>query len=215
LGDWRPSTIDKSLDAHKLIEYANPKHFVIVCYSVKAKAILFIFGSLLGGFMTYTLNAPATVSAGVATPVSSVITAFSRLATDDQLGLLWVLYENMGRSITPAAPGAARLQFAEGLLAQVRDMPPADQLQFMRDLIERKNTPATRAYGVLTNNTKLAFWYQLAEDMRVGTVIQVPGYYKLSDSASAVFGQITKLDFNQQITVLRQVAISMGVDPIA
>ncbi|WP_278002696.1 orange carotenoid protein N-terminal domain-containing protein [Nodosilinea sp. LEGE 06152] len=152
---------------------------------------------------------------GSATPVSSAIAAFKGLATDEQLGLLWVLYDNMGRAITPAAPGAARLQFAEGLLTQVRTMKPAEQLQFMRDLVEGKSTSATRAYGVLTNNTKLAFWYQLAEDMRTGAVIAVPDYYRLGSDAVAVFGQISKLDFNQQLTVLRQAVVAMGVDPMA
>lgn len=165
--------------------------------------------------MTYTLNAPATVSAGLAAPVSNAISAFQGLATDEQLGLLWVLYENMGRSITPAAPGAARLQFAEGLLAQVKALPHQDQLQFMRDLVNRISTPLTRAYGVLTNNTKLAFWYQLAEEMRVGTVVPVPITYKLDAAGQVVFGQISKLDFNQQITVMRQAVITMGVDPLA
>ena len=165
--------------------------------------------------MTYTSSAPAIASIGAVTPVASAIAAFKSLATDEQLGLLWVLYDNMGRAITPAAPGAARLQFAEGLLAQVRAMVPSEQLQFMRDLVERKSTPATRAYGVLTNNTKLAFWYQLAEAMRAGAVIAVPDYYKLGSDAVAVFGQISKLDFNQQITVLRQAVVSMGVDPIS
>ena len=165
--------------------------------------------------MTYTRSASATTSVGLVTPVSSAIAAFKGLATDEQLGLLWVLYDNMGRAITPAAAGAARMQFAEGLLTQVRAMVPSEQLQFMRDLAECKNTPATRAYGVLTNNTKLAFWYQLAEDMRAGVVIAVPDYYKLSAAAMAVFGQISTLDFNQQITVLRQTVVAMGVDPIA
>ncbi|MEO1067686.1 MAG: orange carotenoid protein N-terminal domain-containing protein [Cyanobacteria bacterium J06638_6] len=165
--------------------------------------------------MTYTVSIPTSPSVGPVTPVSSVTAAFKGLATDEQLGLLWVLYENMGRAVTPAAPGAARLQFAEGLLTQVRTLPPGEQLQFMRNLVERKNTPATRAYGVLTNNTKLAFWYQLAEDMRAGTVIPVPDYYKLGEAALVVFGQLSKLDFNQQITVLRQAVVAMGVDPIA
>lgn len=165
--------------------------------------------------MTYTLNAPATVSAGLATAVAQAIAAFKALTTDEQLGLLWVLYDNMGRSITPAAPGAARLQFAEGLLTEVKAMAPQDQLQFMRDLASQTNTAQTRAYGVLSNNTKLAFWYQLAEEMRAGTVIPVPAYYKLGDAGSRVFGQISKLDFNQQITVLRQAVVGMGVDPLA
>jgi len=165
--------------------------------------------------MTYALNAPATVSADLAAPVSNAISAFKGLTTDEQLGLLWVLYDNMGRSITPAAPGAARLQFAEGLLAQVKALSHNEQLQFMRDLVNRTSTSLTRAYGVLTNNTKLAFWYQLAEEMRAGTVVPVPNTYKLGAAGQAIFGQISKLDFNQQITIMRQAVITMGVDPLA
>ena len=166
--------------------------------------------------MTYTIDTRfKQVSVGFAAPVTNAITAFKGLTVDEQLGLLWVIYENMGRSITPAAPGAARLQFAEGLLADVKAMSPQEQLQFMRDLVANKNTPLTRSYGVLSNNTKLAFWYQLAEAMRTGEVIHVPSFYKLSQSAMAVFGQISGLEFNQQITVLRQAVVNMGVDPLA
>jgi hypothetical protein len=165
--------------------------------------------------MTYTLNAPATVSTGLAAPVSNAISAFQGLTTDEQLGLLWVLYDNMGRSITPAAPGAARLQFAEGLLNQVKGMSHTEQFQFMRDLVNRTSTPLTRSYGVLTNNTKLAFWFQLAEEMRSGTVVPVPPAYKLGAAGQAIFGQISKLDFNQQITIMRQAVITLGVDPLA
>ncbi|NEO51611.1 MAG: hypothetical protein F6K55_49080 [Moorea sp. SIO4A3] len=32
--------------------------------------------------------------------------AIESLSIDDQLGLLWVLYDNMGGLVTPAAPGA-------------------------------------------------------------------------------------------------------------
>lgn len=166
--------------------------------------------------MTYAIDIRSKqVAVGFAAPVTSAISAFKGLSVDEQLGLLWVLYDNMGRAITPAAPGAARLQFAEGLLADVKAMPHQNQLQFMRDLIAKKGTPLTRAYGVLSNNTKLAFWYQLAEAMRTGEVIPVPSFYKLSQPALDVFDKVSRLEFNQQITVLRQAVVDMGVDPIA
>ena len=71
--------------------------------------------------MAYTVDRmiEATGSVGA---VSRVRTAFQRLNTDEKLGLLWSLYTNMGQAITPAAPGAARMQFAAGLLEQVRAM---------------------------------------------------------------------------------------------
>ena len=147
--------------------------------------------------------------------VEAAINAIQQLTTDDQLGLLWTLYGNMGRSITPAAPGAARLQFAAGLLEQVKTMSHPLQLRFMRDLVENNDTPETRAYGVLTNNTKLAFWYQLAVLMDAGEVIPVPEYYRLSEAGLRIFDDISRLEFGQQITVMRQAVVAMGVDPLA
>jgi hypothetical protein len=166
--------------------------------------------------MTYATSTKFTTLQDTArSAVTNAIAAYQQLTTDEQLGLLWKLYQNMGRSITPAAPGAARLQFAEGLIESVKAMPHDQQLQFMRDLVEQKNTSETRAYGVLTNNTKLAFWYQLAVLMDAGDVIPVPSYYKLSDAAIRVFGEISKLEPGQQITVMRQAVVAMGVDPLA
>ncbi|NCS12500.1 MAG: hypothetical protein GPJ08_15785 [Microcystis aeruginosa G13-09] len=33
----------------------------------------------------------------------------------------------------------------------------------MRDLVKKVSNPITSSYGILSLNTKLAFWYQLAE----------------------------------------------------
>lgn len=165
--------------------------------------------------MVYTPETTTLFNTRTGNTIPNTLEAVKRLSVDEQLGLLWVLYENMGRSITPAAPGAARLQFAQGLLEQVKAMPDNEQLKFMRDLVNQTQTPQTRAYGLLSNNTKLAFWYQLAELMRSGDVIPVPRDYKLSEAGITVFGQIAALEFNQQITVLRQIVVNMGYDPLA
>ncbi|ESA32983.1 orange carotenoid protein [Leptolyngbya sp. Heron Island J] len=166
--------------------------------------------------MTFTTSNISQQSFGLAGSVPATLTLFNRLSTDDKLGVLWFIYKEMGNgAVTPAATGAARLQFATGLLGQVKDLSPNEQLAFMRDLVNRARTPMTRAYGVLTNNTKLAFWYQLAEMMKAGDVIGVPSVYKLSPRASEVYSGIVALEFGQQITLLRQSVISMGYDPFA
>ncbi|MDJ0507711.1 MAG: orange carotenoid protein N-terminal domain-containing protein [Crocosphaera sp.] len=146
--------------------------------------------------------------------VTSVTEQFKTLSTDDKLGLLWVAYTEIGRSITPAAPGAARLQFAEGLINQIKQMSEDEQLQAMRDIANKVSTPITRAYGVFTNNTKLGFWYQLAELMESGDVVPVPSYYQLSQPANQTLVAIQSLNFNEQITVLRNAVCDMGVDPL-
>ncbi len=147
--------------------------------------------------------------------VASTVALFNSLSVDDQLAVLWYAYTEMGRSITPAATGAARLQLAEGLLNQIKQMSHAEQLQVMRDLAAKRNTPISRSYGVLSPNTKLAFWYELSELMVKGFVVPMPANYQLSRDGAQVLEALKQLDFSQQITVLRKVVTSMGVDPLA
>ncbi|MEM6610945.1 MAG: orange carotenoid protein N-terminal domain-containing protein [Cyanobacteria bacterium P01_C01_bin.72] len=161
--------------------------------------------------MTYTTNA-ISQSANIFDAVANAQAAFTTLSTDEKLGLLWVIYGNLGGAITPAATGAARVQFIAGLLQEVTSLPQEQQLQFMRDLVNRVNTPLTRAYGTFSNNNKLAFWYQLAEGMTTGKIVPVPSYYNLSNAGSGVFNQIAQLEFGQQITLLRKFVVEMGVN---
>ncbi|MCF4965881.1 orange carotenoid protein N-terminal domain-containing protein [Nostoc sp. CMAA1605] len=166
--------------------------------------------------MTFTSDSASTRLTNIqADAVGSTTAVFQSLSVDDQLAVLWYAYTEMGRSITPAATGAARLQLAEGLLNQVKQMNHAQQLQFMRDLVAQKNTQFTRSYGILTTNTKLAFWYELSELMVKGIVVPVTAEYRISRDASQVLESLKQLDFGQQITVLRKVVADMGVDPLA
>jgi len=158
--------------------------------------------------MTFTSDSASTRFSGAfnyktTDAIPATIAVFKALSIDDQLAVLWYAYTEMGRSITPAATGAARLQLAEGLLNQIKQMSA------------QRNTPISRAYGILSVNTKLAFWYELSELMVKGFVIPVPAGYQLSRDGSQVLETLKELDFGQQITVLRKVVSDMGVDPLA
>ena len=137
------------------------------------------------------------------------------LSVDDQLALLWYVYTQMGRSITPAAPGAARMQFAEGVLNQIKQMSHGQQLEVMRDLAAKRDTPISRSYGIWSVNTKLAFWFELSELMVQGFVAPIPPNYQASGDVEQALESIKELDFGQQITVLRNAVVNMGVDPFA
>jgi len=115
----------------------------------------------------------------------------------------------MGRSITPAA-GAAR-RFAEGLLNQIKQMPEAEQMQVMRDLANHADTSISRSYGYFSVNTKLAFWYELAELMKQGTVAPVPTGYEMSRGVAAVLEAIKKIDPVSKL--LRNTVLDMGFEP--
>lgn len=151
----------------------------------------------------------------VASAVPDTIAKFAQLSAEDQLALLWFAYTEMGITITPAAPGAASMVIADGLLAQIKQMPPMTQTQVMCDLANRVDTPLNRSYASFSMNIKLGFWYQLGEWMAQGLVAPIPPGYKLSPNASAVLQTIRQLDGGQQITVLRNAVVNMGFDPNA
>jgi Orange carotenoid protein, N-terminal len=62
---------------------------------------------------------PSTLSADA---VPALTARFNQLSAEDQLAWTWFTYLEMGKTITVAAPGAASMQFAEGTLAQIRQM---------------------------------------------------------------------------------------------
>jgi membrane protease subunit (stomatin/prohibitin family) len=123
---------------------------------------------------------PGTLSADA---VPATIARFNQLNAEDQLALIWFAYTEMGTTITIAAPGAASMVFAEGLMNQIRQMSQIEQSQAMCDLANRADTPVCRAYAGFTANIKLGFWYQLGEWMEQGIVAPIPEGYKLRSCA--------------------------------
>lgn len=153
---------------------------------------------------------PNTLSADV---VPAITARFKLLNAEDQLALIWYAYLEMGRTITVAAPAAARMQFAEGVLNQIKAMGFEEQSQVMCDLANRADTPIGRAYSIWSVNIKLGFWYQLGEWMAAGLVAPIPEGYQLSANAAAVLRSLQGVEQGQQITLLRNFVVDMGFDP--
>lgn len=138
--------------------------------------------------------------------------ALKNLSVDEQLGLLWFVYEAMGKAVTPAAPGASGSEIAQGLFNQVQPLSYEEQLQVMRDIASKANTQLSRMYGSFSPETKLAFWYFLALGMDDGTIVPMPPNYQLSQEANVLLGRIENLDFQQQIDFLRGAVLEMGAE---
>ncbi|MEM6610942.1 MAG: orange carotenoid protein N-terminal domain-containing protein [Cyanobacteria bacterium P01_C01_bin.72] len=163
--------------------------------------------------MTFTTD--RSTYSNIFAAVPQAVEAIESLSIDDRLGLLWAIYENMGGLVTPAAPDATiRIKLLGGLIFEVANLSDEEQLQFLRDLVARANNPLTRAYGTLSSNNKLAFWYQLAEWMRSGEIISTPEGFQLSAPATAILKKVVALEFNQQIAVLRLIVGKMGINPL-
>ncbi|MFO7630475.1 MAG: orange carotenoid-binding protein [Prochlorococcaceae cyanobacterium] len=153
---------------------------------------------------------PDTLSADV---VPAVTARFRLLNAEDQLALIWFAYLEMGTTITIAAPGAARMQFAEPVLNKIKAMSFAEQSQLMCDLANRIDTEVGRIYATWSVNIKLGFWYQLGQWMADGIVAPIPEGYQLSANAASVLGSVKGVDQGQQITLLRNFVEDMGYDP--
>ncbi|MCP9774884.1 orange carotenoid-binding protein [Cyanobium sp. WAJ14-Wanaka] len=153
---------------------------------------------------------PETLSADV---VPAITARFLLLNAEDQLALIWYAYLEMGTTITVAAPGAARMQFAEPVLNQMKAMSFAEQSQVMCDLANRSDSEICRTYSCWSVNIKLGFWYQLGEWMAAGLVAPIPEGYNLSANASAVLNSVKAVEQGQQITLLRNFVVDMGYDP--
>ena len=146
--------------------------------------------------------------------ISQAVQSLQSLDVDDQLGLFYVIYKEMGKSITPAAPGASTVgtDVAEGLFNQIKEMSHEEQLQLQRDLINKADNEYTRMYGSMSETTKLLVWYRLAQGMDEGTIIPMPSDYKISEQADQIFNQIKGMEFQQQITLFRDYVGPMGAE---
>jgi hypothetical protein len=144
------------------------------------------------------------------------IKIFQRLGVDEQLAWLWYTYKQMGHFVTPAAPGAAASEIAQGLYRQVADLAHHEQLAVMRAIA--RNEPSNqiaREYGALSDNTRLAFWLYLARGMDEGTIIPTPNDYALSPDGRDLLAAVETMAFESQITLLRGAVQAMGAQPLS
>lgn len=146
--------------------------------------------------------------------VKQALEQFASLSVDDKLGVFYYIYEAMGESVTPAAPGAADLELATGFFREFDAMPQgAQQLEAQRAIVQGDDSPISVEYGKLSDKNKLAVWYVIAQRMGKD-VIGIPDDYKLSDISQQNLTTLKQLEFEQQITFLEDIAARMGKETI-
>lgn len=146
-----------------------------------------------------------------------VVKAFANLGTNEKLALLYYIYKKMGGSITPAEPEAADPNLAPILLGDFFNLLDDDQLAVMRDIVNQSDTEYSRDYGALKENNQLMVWFAWAQAMG-DTVVGMPSGYQATRPVNEALTQIEALDFEEQMSVLREVAADMGhtnVKPVA
>lgn len=161
-----------------------------------------------------TSNQESTQSSTRSDAAKNVVQAFDALGTDEKLALLYYVYKKMGDSITPAAPTAANPEMAPQLLGEAfYDLSDDEQLNVMRSIVNREDTQLSRAYGALTQNNQLVVWYAWAIAMG-DQVVDLPQGYQATSAVNKALSQIEGLDFEAQISMLREVASEMGYSEV-
>jgi hypothetical protein len=159
--------------------------------------------------MTYTQTSDPVIR--------ECVQSWQKLNVDEQLALFWFIYEEMGDSITPAAPAASTVspEIAEGLFNQVLELSHEEQLQIQRDIINKVDNQLSREYGALSDTTKLLSWYRLAQGMDNSRIIPMPPGYQLSSASQELLNKIKELPFEKQINLFRDYVSPMGAQPKA
>jgi hypothetical protein len=147
--------------------------------------------------MSYTQSPPAQYAE-----------LFRNLSIDNQLAVLWHLYVKMGGSERPGDPEGTAPDTSEGLFNKVKDKSHEEQLQIMRDLLTPSSTDIRQEYDALSNNTKLAFWYRLAQGMEKSMIVQVPSDFHPSAQAQELLSILEPVGFELQYVFLRDALLA-------
>ncbi len=156
-----------------------------------------------------TASYDKTISQAQSNETQSLVDAFNALDTDAKLAWFYLVYKKMGDSITPAAPAATDPELAPKLLGEYFDLSDDEQLAIMRDIVNRKDTEYSRAYGAIKENNQLLVWYAWAVAMG-DKVVGLPATYQPSKAINDLVSEIEGLDFDEQISVFRTIAGEMG-----
>jgi hypothetical protein len=139
--------------------------------------------------------------------------ALQHIPVDEQLTLLWEIYTKLGKSITPAAPGAASSAIAESLCNQLKELSHDEQIKAQQDIASGADTLLSREYGSLGDDTKLAFWYYVGVGMEDGSIAPLPAGAELSEASKKLLTELEGMDFGKQISFLRGSVLLMGAEP--
>ncbi|WP_052050832.1 orange carotenoid protein N-terminal domain-containing protein [Leptolyngbya sp. KIOST-1] len=134
---------------------------------------------------------------------------YDALSVDDKLALLYYIYEAMGGSITPAAPESADPELAEPLIEALFDLSEEEQLEAMRKVVRKDHSEISERYGGLSANNQLLVWYGWAKAMG-NQIVGMPSDYQAEGPVNDILSAIKGLEFQSQISLLREAATQMG-----
>ncbi|MGB7485883.1 MAG: orange carotenoid protein N-terminal domain-containing protein [Phormidesmis sp.] len=135
--------------------------------------------------------------------LADYVTKFRSCSTDDKLAILWRIYTHIGEERLENSDDNKESDSSLKLYNKLKEKSQDEQLQFMRDVVSRKDNDITSEYHQLSDTTKIATWYRLGQRMADSSVVQVPSDYEISDEAKDIANNIGAISFEQCYVFVR------------
>ncbi len=162
-------------------------------------------------------------------PLEEALSAFISLEIDERLAALASLYSQIAKTVPANAIEGLPKEGAADLVTKIQQLSPEDQLSTLRTLLPAEKTDKdavvldpnpskalaelvtgggtklpTEEYGALKAESKLAFWYLLAQ--RLGSnIVGQPGEYKPTQQATQVLNSLESFKTEELVAFLKQV----------
>jgi len=134
--------------------------------------------------------------------LADYVTKFKSLNTDDQLAVLWEVYQGLGAERIENPDDNKESDNSSDLHNTLKSQSNDEQYQFMRDVLSESDNDSVKAYRQLSDTTKVALWYRLGQGMESNEVVGT-GEYSLSDEAKEIVSAITSISFEQKYIFMR------------
>ncbi|MBD2725898.1 Orange carotenoid-binding protein [Nostoc sp. FACHB-892] len=136
------------------------------------------------------------------------VSKFQDLDTDDRLTVLSLLYTEISDEIPAIALNDVPNEKTANLVAQIQNLPQQEQVSGLRQLLNQdevgETAIPTEEYASMNVDDKLAFWYQLAQNLGT-TIIGVPDDYIPSEKATEVVDLLDTPNIEDLVTFLKRV----------
>lgn len=132
---------------------------------------------------------------------------FKALSEDDQLATLYAIYGGLGDERVENPDDNKESDSSLDLFNEVSNKSQDEQLQFMRDLLNKQDNDLTGKYNQLSDTTKIALWYRLAQGMEKNNVVGIPAEYSLSSEAQEIVSAMNANSFEQSYIFMRDALV--------
>lgn len=136
------------------------------------------------------------------------VSKFQSLDIDDRLTVVALLYTETADEIPAIALNDVPNEKTANLVAQIQNLPQAEQLFALRQLLQQdgvgETAIPTEEYTSMSADDKLAFWYHLAKNLGT-SIINVPNDYIPSEEATEVIDLLDTPNIEDLVNFFKRV----------